>query len=164
MCFHSFRTGEETKSRTKKGSEANWPIGIVQATSFPAIALCEGSPDFLAAFALAYAGAVESLVAPVCITGAGCSIHAEALPMFRGKRIRIFGHNDEVGREAVQKWADQLWSVQAEVDAFDLRKLVKGDRSTVKDLNDFLLVDHKQSGCPIELVASAFDFALERRG
>jgi hypothetical protein len=153
---------EEKKSKCVFGSDANWPVGIAQAGGFPSIALCEGAPDFLAAFWLAYAGAVESLVAPVCMTGASCHIHEDALAMFRGKRVRIFGHADEAGQDTVQRWADQLWSVQAEVGGFDFSGLVKADGSPVKDLNDFLRVDHKRSGCPIEVVSGAFDFATER--
>jgi hypothetical protein len=163
-------TGEtsEKKSKCWKGSEANWPIGIAQASGFPAIALCEGMPDFLAAFWLAYAGAVESLVAPVCMTGSSCNIHADALPQFRGKRVRIFGHADETGQGAVRRWAKQLQSVEAEVDGFFFEdkannlQLVKADGSPVKDLNDFLLADHKASNCGIEVTTGAFDFALER--
>jgi hypothetical protein len=154
---------EGPKSRNWKRSEANWPIGIAQAGGFPAIALCEGMPDFLAAFWLAYAGAVELFVAPVCMTGAACSIHNLALPLFRGKRVRIFGHADEAGQGAIQRWAEQLSAIQAEVDGFFFEGLVKADGSPIKDLNDFLRTDHKRSGCPIEVVTGAFDFALERR-
>jgi CHC2 zinc finger len=154
---------EGPKSKNWKGSEASWPIGVAQASGFPAIALTEGMPDLLSAFWLAYAGAVESLVAPVCMGGAACSIHKDALPMFRGKRVRIFGHADEAGRGAVQRWAEQLRGVQAEVDGFDFSGMVKQDGSTIKDLNDFILADHKQSGCSIEVVTGAMDFALERR-
>jgi hypothetical protein len=154
---------EGPKSRNWKGSEANWPIGIAQSGGFASIALCEGAPDFLAAFALAYASAVESLVAPVCMTGAACSIHKDALPMFRGKRVRIFGHADKAGQCAIQRWAEQLEGIQAEVDGFFFEGLVKADGSPIKDLNDFLRTDHQRSGCPIEVVTGAFDFALERR-
>jgi hypothetical protein len=154
---------EGPKSRNWKGSEASWPIGIAQSSGFPAIALCEGMPDFLAAFWLAYAGAVESLVAPVCMTGAACRIHEDALPMFRGKRIRLFGHADEAGQYAIERWAEQLSAIQADADGFFFEGLVKADGSPVKDLNDFLLADHKQSGCAIEILTGAFDFALEGR-
>jgi hypothetical protein len=154
---------EGPKSKTVKGSEANWPIGIAQASAFPAIALCEGGPDFLSAFALAYAGAVESLVEPVCMSGAACRIHEDALPMFRGKRVRIFGHADETGQNAVQKWAEQLRSVEAEIDAFDFSGLLKCDGSPAKDLNDLLLVDRAASDCAPEIVRGVMDFALERR-
>jgi hypothetical protein len=165
--FH-FREAQEDKkegpkSRNWKGSESNWPIGIAKASGFPAIALCEGGPDFLAAFALAHVGAVESLVALVCMTGASCAIHKDALPSFRGKRVRIFGHADEAGQGAIQRWAEQLQAVEAEVDGFFFDGLFKADGEPVKDLNDFLLADLKRSDCPIEVVAGAFDFALERR-
>jgi hypothetical protein len=153
---------EGPKSRNWKGSENNWPIGIAQSNGFPAIALCEGGPDFLAAFALAHAGAVESLVAPVCLGGAARSIHEEALPMFRGKRVRIFADADESGQAALQRWAEQLQEVQAEGDAFDFTGLIKCDGSPVKDLNDFLLVDRQASKCAPEIVRGIMDFALER--
>lgn len=158
------REATEKKSKCCYGSEANWPIGAAQIGGLPAIALCEGMPDFLAAFWLAYAGAIEQYVAPVCMTGASCRIHEDALPLFRGKRVRIFGHADEAGRKAIQRWADQLRSVQAEVDGFFFTELLKADGSPVGDLNDFILADHHRSGCPIEVVTGAFDFALERRG
>jgi hypothetical protein len=158
-------TGRENQKKSKcwMGSQANWPIGIANAGAFAAIALCEGGPDFLAAFYLAWAGAVETLVAPVCMGGAALSIHPDALGMFRGKRVRIFGHVDQAGQQAVHKWAAQLRSVQAEVDAFDFSGLVAGDGKPVGDLNDFVLADHKKSGCGIEITTGAFDFALERR-
>jgi len=153
---------EGPKAKCWRNANANWPIGIAQATTFPAIALCEGGPDFLAAFALAHAGAVESLVAPVCMTGSGCSIHKEALPMFRGKRVRIFADADDPGQAALQRWAEQLRKVQAKVDDFDFTGLIKCDGSPVKDLNDFLLVDRVASKCAPEIVRGVMDFALER--
>lgn len=122
---------EGPKAKCWLHAEAKWPIGIAQANGFPAIALCEGAPDFLAAFYLAYAGAVEQLVAPICMTGAACSIHKDALPMFRGKRVRIFGHADEAGQAATQRWAEQLRSVEAEVDGFFFFDLLKADGSPV---------------------------------
>jgi hypothetical protein len=152
----------DKKSLCLKGTQANWPIGITQATGLPAIALCEGAPDFLAAFSLSYGSAVESLVAPVCMTGASCRIHDDALPPFRGKRVRIFGHADEPGQAAIARWAEQLRTVEAEVDGFFFAGSLKADGSPVKDLNDFILADHKSSGCPIEVISGAFDFAFER--
>jgi len=154
---------EGPKSRCWPRGEANWPIGIAQASNYPAIALCEGAPDFLAAFYLAWSGGVEHLVASVCMTGASCRIHEDALPLFRGKRVRIFGHADDAGQNAVQIWANQVLSVQAEVDQFDFVGLFKDDGSEVKDLNDFLTADHERSGCEIGLSTGSFDFGFERR-
>ena len=160
--FHSRSGDEGPKSKCWKGAQANWPIGIAQTSGYRSIALCEGMPDLLAAFWLAYAGGVESLVAPVAMTSASCNVHADALPLFRGKRVRIFGHADDAGRPAVIRWAQQLQSVQAEVDQFRLSGLVRGDDQPVKDLNDFILADHQKSGCSPALIAGVFDFAYER--
>jgi hypothetical protein len=129
------------KAWTLPGSRASWPIGIVEAQSFPAIALCEGGPDFLAAhyFALleqsTHAKRDVSCV-PVAMLGASQRIHADALPMFGGKRVRIFGHDDDAGRDAVERWAAQLKSIGADVDAFSFAGLHQVDCKPVKDLND----------------------------
>ena len=61
--------------------------------------------------------------------------------MFTGKRVRIFGHDDEAGRGAVARWAAQVASVGADVDAFSFAELVQTDGKPVKDLNDSLLMD-----------------------
>ena len=84
--------------------------------------------------------------------------------MFRGKRVRIFADADEAGQGALWRWAEQLESVQAEVDCYSFDGLVKGDGSAVKDLNDFLLVDRVASACSVEILTGVMDFALERRG
>ena len=135
------------KAYTLPGSWASWPIGIIEAKDFPAIALCEGTPDLLAAHYLALweqaAHHVKRDVkcVPVAMLGASQRIHADALPMFTGKRVRIFGHDDEAGRGAVERWAVQLASVGADVDAFSFAGLHQGDGKPVKDLNDSLLMD-----------------------
>ena len=129
------------KAGTLPGSWASWPVGIVEAQPFPAIAICEGGPDLLAAFHFIMCEGRESNCAPVAMLGAYQRIHADALPLFTGKRIRIFGHADEAGRGAVERWSAQLASVGADVDAFSFAGLHQGDGKPVKDLNDSLLMD-----------------------
>ena len=73
--------------------------------------------------------------------GATQRIHPDALPLFAGKRVRIFGHDDEAGRAAVELWAGQLASVGVEADAFTFTGLRQADGQPVKDLNDSLLMD-----------------------
>ena len=79
--------------------------------------------------------------APVAMLGATLKIHPQALPLFAGKRVRIFGHDDESGRSAVERWAAQLASVGADVDAFSFEGLTQIDGKPVKDLNDAILMD-----------------------
>jgi hypothetical protein len=114
---------------------------------FPAIALCEGGPDFLAAHYLAlweqasHHAKRDVQCAPVAMLGASQRVHTDALPLFTGKRVRIFGHDDEDGRAAVERWAMQLASVGADVDAFSFAGLRQADAKPVNDVNDSLLMD-----------------------
>jgi hypothetical protein len=135
------------KAWTLPGSWASWPIGITEAQNFRAVALCEGGGDFLAAHYLAlweqatHRTQRDAQCAPVAMLGASQRIHADALPMFAGKRVRIFGHDDSAGRGAVERWAAQLATVGADVDAFTFAGLVQVDGQPVKDLNDSLLME-----------------------
>ncbi len=132
---------------TLPGSWASWPIGIKEAQPFKHIALCEGGPDFLAAHHIALKEQAshhtkrDVSCVPVAMLGASLKIHPDALPLFAGKRVRIFGHDDEAGRGAVERWAAQLASVGADVDAFKFEGLVQADGKPVNDLNDSLLMD-----------------------
>ena len=135
------------KAWTLPGARAAWPVGIKEAQPFPCIALCEGGPDFLAAHFLAlweqatdYARRDVRCV-PVAMIGAKLRIPDDALPMFKGKRVRIFGHADEAGRAAVDTWARQLESVGADVDAFSFAGLVQLNGEPVNDLNDALMMN-----------------------
>jgi hypothetical protein len=135
------------KAWTLPGAWAAWPIGIAESKPFPAIAVCEGGPDFLAAHYLAlweqasHNTKRDVQCAPVAMLGASQRIHPDALPMFAGKRVRIFGHDDEDGSAAVERWARQLEVVGADVDAFNFAGLRQWDAKPVKDLNDSLLMD-----------------------
>jgi len=124
------------KAWTLPGSWASWPIGIPEALPFQSIALVEGGPDLLAAFHLILCAGRERDCAPVAMLGASQRIHPQALSLAAGRRIRIFGHEDEHGRRAVGNWARQLEGGGADVDAFSLAGLRKVDGSPVKDLND----------------------------
>ena len=124
------------------GSRGNWPIGVKESESFPAIALCEGGPDFLSAFAHAWVDGVEPHVAPVCISSASINIPDEAIPYFKGKRVRVFIHDDECGHTAVKRWTRQLCRVVKSVDGFTVDGLIQADGQPVKDLNDLLRVDY----------------------
>jgi len=83
----------------------------------------------------------DAKCSPVAMLGASQRIHPDALPMFAGKRVRIFGHDDEAGRGAVERWARQLENVGAYVDAFNFSGLVKADESPAKDVNDCLALN-----------------------
>jgi hypothetical protein len=103
------------------------------------VLLCEGQLDFCAALLISwFEGIPTEQVAPVCMTGAGNLIHAAALPLFAGKRVRIAVHADQQGRNAANHWADQLYGAGAIlVDGFHFDGLTKRDGQPVEDLADF---------------------------
>ena len=128
------------KAWTLAGSQAAWPVGIGEAEKFSAIALCEGSPDLLAACHFLLAENRERDCAPVAMLGGCARIHPDALPLFARKRVRIFRHTDTTGEEAANRWAEQLAEAGAEVDAFRLDGLRRTDGEPVNDLNDLAAI------------------------
>lgn len=140
------------KAWTLPDSCASWPIGIREVQAFRSIALCEGGPDFLAAHYLALweqatdCSRRDAHCAPVALLGANQRIHTSALPLFAGKHVRIFGHNDEAGHAAVDRWARQLQSAGVGVDAFSFAGLQQADGRPIKDLNESLMMDAASFG------------------
>jgi len=132
---------EPAKAWTLPGCWASWPVGIRETQDFPVIALVEGSPDLLAAHHFIYAEGRERDVAAVCITGGTMQIHPDALPLFAGKRVRVFPHLDKTGHDGAQRWTQQLEAVAAEVDCFDLSGIATVSGGRVGDLNDLSNLD-----------------------
>lgn len=104
--------------------------------TFPNVAICEGGPDLLAAFHFMYAESVERDWTAVCMTGSSLKIDSDALPLFRGKRCRIFAHTDEAGRQAAERWERQLTDAGAQTDIFNLEGIQTTDGGKACDLND----------------------------
>lgn len=143
------------KAKSLPGSQASWPIGAPEIGECPLIMLCEGQPDFCAALLVAWyesQGIVDfsvERVAPVCLTGAGQTIHPEALSFFADKHIRILIHADDEGWAAAYRWKDQLYRAGAKtVDGFNFAALARPDGQPVKDLADFaMLIDAEVVPC-----------------
>jgi len=146
------------KAKTLPGSQAARPVGIGEAAAYPCIALVEGGPDLLAALHFAWAEGHEGEVTPVAMLGASLTIPDDALPMFTGKRVRIFPHLDNAGQEAAVRWERQLTSAGAAVDCFNLANIRTSDRGPVGDLNDLALL-HADDFETDRSLWSLFDFA-----
>lgn len=139
------------KAKSLPGTDPSWPIGVPEIGARPVVVLCEGQPDFCAAFLVAWAEEIgPDMIAPVCITGAGNRIHPDALPAFRGKHVRIAMHNDAEGRSAAERWAAQLHEAGANtVDAFDFDGLATTEGRPVEDLAAYAtLIDPEQPPSP----------------
>jgi hypothetical protein len=74
------------KSKTLYRSWGAWPIGIQDAAAYPAIALVEGSPDFLALFAYALEFGVVDKICPVCMAGCAMTMLLVSQPPNAGLR------------------------------------------------------------------------------
>lgn len=150
------------KAKTIPYSDPSWPIGAAEIRDHQCVLLCEGQPDFAAALLVAWW--FDVAVAPVCITGAGNSIHIEALPLFAGKHVRIATHDDEEGRNAGAKWAKQLYGAgAAKVDRFDFNGMSRADGRPVNDLADYATLLGTELPQP-ENVLEGMDAFLASRG
>lgn len=145
---------------TGGGQENSWPLGILEVGNRKYIALVEGETDLLALLHLAWCEGIDDLLAPVAMLGAGEAILSEALPLFSGKRVRLFQDNDRnrTGEMAVERWGNQLHGVGADVDAFEFSGLIRSDGQPVKDLNDFALICVDEWESKRETLNSTFNF------
>ena len=135
----------ERKSHAVKGSQKAWPLGILEARDFPAIALVEGLPDFLTAHYVSlweqasHHSKRDARCAPVAMLSASPAIHPDALTHFKGKLVRIFAHAEGAGLKGAAKWQAQLQTAgAARVDVFDFSAYRKADGSPVNDLWEFV--------------------------
>lgn len=138
----------------------NWPLGAADMGERMRVLLVEGAPDMLAAYHFLWGFGQLGHVAVVAMLGASARICDEALPFFKGKRVRICIDADEVqekktvdkkgvehvkrtrpGYDAAARWTEQLTAAGAAVQGFNLEGLVRADGQPVKDLNDLALCD-----------------------
>jgi len=136
--FPAFGSLSERKSHAVKGSQKNWPVGILEAQAYPVILLVEGIPDFLAAHQIIILEQATTQVAPVAMLSAAAQFSPESLAGFKGKHVRIVPHVDEAGVGGASRWAKQLKEAgAAKVDFLDLGKFEGPGGSKFKDLCEF---------------------------
>jgi len=103
------------------------------------IVLVEGIPDFLAAHQIVIEEGRQGCVAPVSMLCASVSIAEPALPLFKGKHVRLFPHADEAGVKAAKKWSQQLKAAGvAKMDCYDFARVKVAPNEHVKDLCDLI--------------------------
>jgi hypothetical protein len=134
--FEASWTLGERKSHAIKGSQKKWPVGVMEAANSQMILLTEGIPDFLSAHQVIMEAGKPNSVAPVSLLCASVGIAEEALPLFKGKHVRIFPHVDIAGRKAAKKWSEQLRQAGAtKVDFYDFARVTSEER--IKDLCEY---------------------------
>lgn len=128
----------------------SWPLGAADMGDRNCVLMIEGEPDMLAGYHFLCGFRLLDRVAVVCMLGASSRIAEDALPFFRGKRVRIIEDADDEkavkdkagkikkmirpGREAAARWTTQLTKAGAAVKTFQLHGLVRANGEPVKDL------------------------------
>jgi len=132
-ALYEISEGRSIKAWSTRGK--SWPVGASIIGDKVAVMLVEGGPDMLAAYHFLLRHRMLDRVAVVCMLGAGNRLHAEALPYFKGKRVRIMVDADPLkdgvieegmkpkkrsmpGMEAAARWGAQLTEVGAAVETF----------------------------------------------
>jgi hypothetical protein len=136
-ALYEISEGRSIKAWSTRGK--SWPVGASMIGDRVAVMLVEGGPDMLAAYHFLLRHRMLDRVAVVCMLGAGNRLHADALPYFKGRRVRIMVDADPLkdgetvrpgeeekrlkkrsmpGMEAAARWAAQLSEMGAAVETF----------------------------------------------
>ncbi|MBV9877605.1 MAG: hypothetical protein JO025_22960 [Verrucomicrobia bacterium] len=145
----------ERKAHTLRGSRKDWPVGLLPAKEYrqsvSTFLLVEGGPDYLAALHFILLQKRTEIL-PVAMLGRGQGLGlkglcSEAVEHFRCRRVRMVPHNDPDGGSYLSavRWAKQLRSVGADVDAFLLKGLTKTDLAPIKDLNECVEISPEEA-------------------
>jgi len=138
----------DLKAKTLPGAVATLPVGNYHDTRWPAVALVEGGPDVLAAYAAICRLGLLDTVAVCGMLGASMRPPYGAVATMRGRRVRIFAHNDPAGQKAADSWARHIHNASGTVDIWTPEK--EG-----ADLNDIF---HLPEAEVTAALAEAFDF------
>jgi hypothetical protein len=136
------------KAKTLAGSIATLPVGNYHDTRWPAVALVEGGPDVLAAYAGIHRLGLLDTVAVCGMLGASMRPPYGALATMKGRRVRIFQHNDEAGARAADGWARLIHNAGGTVDIWT-------PAQAGADLNDIFHLPEAEVSAAL---AEAFDF------
>lgn len=136
------------KAKTLAGSIATLPVGNYHDTRWPAVALVEGGPDVLAAYAGIYRLGLLDTVAVCGMLGASMRPPFGAVATMKGRRVRIFQHNDEAGQKAADGWARLIHNAGGTVDIW-------APEQEGADLNDIFHLPEAEVSAAL---AEAFDF------
>lgn len=138
----------DLKAKTLPGSVATLPVGNYHDTRWPAVALVEGGPDVLAAYAAIHRLGLLDTLAVCGMLGASMRPPYGAVATMKGRRVRIFQHNDEAGAKAADGWARMIHNAGGTVDIWTPDK--EG-----ADLNDIFHLPEAEVSAAL---AEAFDF------
>lgn len=154
---YAVKEGDGLKAWSMPQSNKGWPLGAAEMGKRTNVLMVEGGPDMLAAYHFLWGFEMLQHVAVVDMLGGSNIIAEQALPFFKGTRVRIAMDADPIkeitmkskagertrrtraGFDAAARWTEQLTNAGARVQVINLDGLVRADGQAVKDLNDLAL-------------------------
>ena len=121
-------------------TDADNPAGLADVVSHdrPAVLLCEGEPDTLAAFTFAWLADVSDRVGVLCLTGASKGLPTAVLEKLKGRRVRILRQTDPAGHRCSLAWGESLAAAGISCDLVSIDGLNRADEQPAKDCADLL--------------------------
>jgi DNA polymerase I-like protein with 3'-5' exonuclease and polymerase domains len=139
---------QNPKGMSLKGSCADYPPGIEYVESRPYAVVCEGGPDFIAAYDFIAAAGLQGKVAPIGLLGVGCEVHPSLMPKFKDKKVIFFPHCDDpdgtkgasAGEDAARLWKAGMEQHGAQIHIANFIEIGKkiGAPSPITDLCELL--------------------------
>ena len=129
--------GRTFKSLSLRSDEEHPPglADIVDADR-PAVLLCEGEPDALAATLLAWCADAAARVGVLCLPGASRGLPPPVLEGLKSRRVRIVRQADAAAHRAAALWLDSLLAAEILADVVNLDGLTRPDGEPARDLAD----------------------------
>jgi hypothetical protein len=129
--------GRTFKSISLRSDEEH-PLGLADILDAdrPAVLLCEGEPDALAALLLAWCADAAARVGVLCLPGASRGLAPPVLEGLKGRRVRIVRQADAAAHRAAALWLDSLLAAEIRADIVNLDGLTRPDGEPAKDLAD----------------------------
>jgi hypothetical protein len=138
--------GHTFKSKSLR-TDPDAPAGLADVLEHnrPAVLLCEGEGDTLAALTFAWLADVDEKVGVVCLTGASKGIPPAVCAALVGRRVRIIRQADKPrpdgtrpSHRAALVWLESLHAAGISADVANLDGLNRADGTPAKDVADLL--------------------------
>jgi hypothetical protein len=127
------------KSKSLRTDPDN-PAGLADVLTHdrPAVLLCEGEPDTLAALTFAWLADVSDRVGVIALTGASKGIPPAVCSALTGRRVRVIRQTDQAGHRCALAWCESLAAAGIRCDLVSIDGLNRADGQPAKDVADLL--------------------------
>jgi hypothetical protein len=138
--------GVSFKSKSLRTDPAAPPgLADVVENDRPAVLLCEGEPDTLAALTFAWLAGQDERVGVLCLAGTSKGIPPAVCAALVGRRVRILRQSDKPrpdgsrpSHRAALAWLESLTAAGIACDVANLDGLTRADGTPTKDVADLL--------------------------